>query len=430
MISPKSRLLGLLPVIQAACAMSILAIAGCSSEKAPAPAAGNVTVPAALAEVVELPAGSFAAAWHAEVPLGSAKVKGVFVNDETVFVYATDHRCFWLDRGSGRLKHVSVIAPPHDTLFPPVTLKDRVVFPSTTQLSVHERATGKLIHIDDLPYSASSAAAGTIDGSLLYINVESRNGGRLLALETAPKVGLTAAKRIPYELTPKWELLTRGQMSAGPAVMGEQVYVGSRDGGVYAVRIDNRDILWPGLPEGFFRTGGEILANISVDAVGVYVASMDSKVYRLDPATGRVKWVFHAERGLREDSAPVPTRNDVLVYVPDRGLVAIDKAGSGEIRKGRWTLPEGRQILSADDKYVYVRTDKNAILALDKASGEVKFGSQRGDYGSFASNLSDKDNNIYAATSTGIVYRIKPVLKPGTVGELVLAPSLIPLASN
>ena len=50
MISPKSRLPGLLPVIQAACALAILAVVpGCSSKKeAPASAPRNETVPAAL----------------------------------------------------------------------------------------------------------------------------------------------------------------------------------------------------------------------------------------------------------------------------------------------------------------------------------------------------------------------------------------------
>jgi hypothetical protein len=44
--------------------------------------------------------------------------------------------------------------------------------------------------------------------------------------------------------------------------------------------------------------------------------------------------------------------------------------------------------------------------------------SQRKDYAHFAINANFKDNSvIYAATQDGTVYAIKPVLKPGAVGE-------------
>jgi len=197
------------------------------------------------------------------------------------------------------------------------------------------------------------------------------------------------------------------------------LFVGSRDGNVYAVRGENRDVLWPGLDKGFFKTGGPILADVAVDKDGVYVASMDSKLYCLDINTGRVRWIYYAGTPLRENSDPVATASYVYVYAPGTGIAAIDKAGKQEIRPAKWTVPQARQFLAADEKFVYLRTDDNLIIGVDKMNGQVKMTSQRRDLAVFAINTSTKDTNVYAGTANGQVYSIKPVLKPGTIGEFV-----------
>jgi outer membrane protein assembly factor BamB len=213
--------------------------------------------------------------------------------------------------------------------------------------------------------------------------------------------------------------MTRGQVSAAPAVYQGLVFAGSRDGGVYALRGENRDNLWPGLDAGYFKTGGEILADLQIDKDGIYVASMDSKLYCLDINNGRVRWTYYAGRPLREDSSPVPTANFVYLYVPQTGLVAIDKTGKQETRTAKWVYSRGRQFLASDEKYAYVRADDNSIVAVDKQTGQARFASRRKDFGVFATNSTPKDSNIYACTPDGMMYSIRAVLKPGTVGEWV-----------
>jgi DNA-binding transcriptional regulator LsrR (DeoR family) len=57
-------------------------------------------------------------------------------------------------------------------------------------------------------------------------------------------------------------------------------------------------------------------------------------------------------------------------------------------------------------------------VALDKATGEPKFRSKRRDLTITTPNT--KDATIYAATKRGEVLAIRPVLKGGSVGEIVL----------
>jgi outer membrane protein assembly factor BamB len=219
-------------------------------------------------------------------------------------------------------------------------------------------------------------------------------------------------------------------VSAAPAVYQGLVFAGSRDGGVYALRGENRDNLWPGLDEGYFKTNGEILADLQVDKDGVYVSSMDSKLYCLDINTGRVRWTYYAGRPLREDSSPVPTANFVYLYVPNSGVVAIDKSGKQETRSAKWIYPRGRQFLASDEKYAYIRGEDNSIVAVDKQSGQARFMSRRKDFSVFATNSTPKDSNIYACTPGGMLYSIRAVLKPGTVGEWVSLPAMESVAQK
>jgi len=360
-------------------------------------------------QVVEIPAGSFAGVWRNALPMQGKTVSQIWLNDDMVFVQTSDNHCFCILRRDGHAVSYATAAAPTDTVFAPVTYADRIVFPSTKHLSVFDRSGG-LKHRIPLQYSCSSSGVGA--GPYAFVGLDHPNGGRLAAIDT---------KAQPYTITPWWELMTRGQVSATPAVFNQVIFTGSRDGSVYAVRSDSREVVWSELAQGHFRTGGEILADLKADRTGVYVASMDTKFYCLKPDSGRIGWVYHSGRPLRETSTPLVTADSVYLYVPTVGVVAIDKAGTAEIRSHRWAVAEGRQVLSYDDKYIYLRADGNRIIAADKQTGQVEFRSSRSDFDHFVTNESAKDNTIFAATTAGTVYAIRPVLSFGFVGELVMA---------
>ena len=109
--------------------------------------------------------------------------------------------------------------------------------------------------------------------------------------------------------------------------------------------------------------------------------------------------------------------------MPQIGLAAIDKGGKVETRPAKWVFSRGRQFLSSDEKYAYVRAEDNSIVAVDKQTGQPRFTSRRTDFRFFATNSNAKDSSIYACTPGGMLYSVRAVLKPGTVGEWVMAPS-------
>src|SRR5688572_30835978 len=99
----------------------------------------------AAPEVVEIPTGNFTAQWRAEVPLGQTQPRSIHLNEDKVLLYTSDNKCIWVNRASGHIVSIVQAAKSTDTLYAPVTLADRVVFPSTSELSVFNR-NGKLMH--------------------------------------------------------------------------------------------------------------------------------------------------------------------------------------------------------------------------------------------------------------------------------------------
>ena len=179
----------------------------------------------------------------------------------------------------------------------------------------------------------------------------------------------------------------------------------------------DREPIWP-LPGHVFKTGGPIVGNLTADADSVYVASTDNKLYVLNRNNGKLRWQYFGSSSLR--SGPAVASDTVYQYVPGTGLVALDKAQGDFLRKPRWVAEDATQLLAQDDRNAYVRTKGNRIAARDKKTGEVRFTSQRKDLTVFATNLVKEDGMIYAGTKAGRVIAVRPVLKPGTVGEVVM----------
>jgi PQQ-like domain len=84
----------------------------------------------------------------------------------------------------------------------------------------------------------------------------------------------------------RWTFEAEAGFETNPLVIGTTVYVGNRDGFMYAVNSSNGSLLWK------FQTGGPILfsAAASRDNTKIYFASNDSYAYALNAQTGAQIW--------------------------------------------------------------------------------------------------------------------------------------------
>jgi len=370
---------------------------------------------------------SFARQWATSLQSGAENpVTAVHVSDQFVFAYRQDGSANVMDRATGRLLHIDYPRGGTTRIHPPVILgKDRIVYPTTTFLEVFDfdghyipHATKPSDEIDkpfsqEFRYAIRSDVVGV--GKLVFFGADFPGSGRVV------EVDMTR----PY-VPDIWTLVEPGAgVSAAPALSKDVVYVASEDGNVAAVSIESRAPLWS-LPNGVFGTHGGVEGNLTQDETGLYVASTDTKLYYLAKASGKIKWQYFASVPLRE--GPVVTKDMVYQIVPGVGLAAIDKTPSAEElassydRKPAWIDYSAVQFLSEDGKYIYVRSNDNHIVALDKKTGQVRFASRRNDLAVFATNAKG-DGVIYASTPGSRIMAIRPILEPGEVGELVMAPA-------
>jgi len=368
---------------------------------------------------------SFAGQWTTRLSdAGSDPITAVYVTDQFVFAYRRGGTSTVIDRPSGRLLHIDGPMDGAVSMHPPVVLKDRIVYPTTTFLEVFDlrgryipHATRPTDELDkpfsqDLKFPIRSDAVGS--GKVVVLGADSAGGGR------AVEIDMTR----PYapEL---WTLLEpAASVSAEPAVVGDVVYIAAANGRVAAVTLENRTPLW-GLESAEFVTYGPIVANLAADETGLYVASMDTKLYCLTRSNGKVKWQYFAGRPLRDP--PVVTKEMIYQFAPGTGVAAIDKAQAITSqsptynREPRWVAADAVQFLSDDDRYAYVRSNDNHIVAIDKKTGQPAFTSERNDLTAFATSTKG-DGMTYCASSAGEIIAVKPVLQPGLVGEVVMVP--------
>jgi len=373
---------------------------GCQSQ--------NATEPAPV--IRELPPQSFTPVWSSPLALQKSNPAiALHVRENQVFVYSKDHTSYVLNRRGGQIEHAETVQTLAN-LAPPVVQSDQIIYPTNTTLAIYD-FKGKLVRTVQLPASMRSNGAAGLD-DLIVLGTDNSKGGRIVAMDLTRE----------YD-TPRWELMTRRGVSSTPAILQGAMYAASEDGGVYAVNRE-RTAIWP-VPGGVFHTDGPILADVVVDEYGVYIASTDSKLYCLGRADGKVRWQYFA--GSQLTAAPAVTDDFVYQLVPGEGMVAITKTQGDYNRTSKWTVKEARLFLAEDKTYAYFRSTANRIIAVEKASGSVKFQSET-KFDLFGSNTFD--STIYVGRKSGKIYALTVVLVPGKTGELVLFPAESTLASN
>jgi len=391
-------------------------------------AVGCTQKAAQVAPTVALDSKTFARQWATDLQGGGGNsVTAVYPVENYVFVYRQDGTSTVIDRTSGQLLHIDSPRGGGVRMHPPVLLKDRIVYPTTTYLEVYDVGGRYIPHpmrptdesdkpfSQDLRFAIRSDAVGT--GKFLFFGADFRSSGR------AVEVDMTR----PY-VPDVWTLMTPGSsVSAAPVLSKDSVFIASEDGKVTAVTTESRSPVWSSTSNGMFETFGGVVANLVLDASGLYVASTDTKLYCMHEKSGRVNWQFYAGQPLR--SEPALTKDLVYQAVPGRGLAALEKsppsqlpASSSSNKAPRWIAPDAVKFLSSDDTYAYAATADNHIVALDKKTGEPQFTSRRNDFARFGVNLKG-DGLIYVADNNSRVMSVRPVLRAGSVGEIVMVPA-------
>jgi outer membrane protein assembly factor BamB len=170
----------------------------------------------------------------------------------------------------------------------------------------------------------------------------------------------------------RWSFETEKFISSSPAIAEGKVYVGSRDGTLYAVDAEN------GKPRWTFELGYTDSSPAVIDGV-VYAGNSDNSLYAIDAATGQQIWALEIGGDITDEIVSSPAVVDGVVYAgsTDGHVYAVDAATGQEL----WSAELGDIAASPAvvDGVVYVSTRSLVLYALDAKSGDEKWVHENGD---------------------------------------------------
>jgi outer membrane protein assembly factor BamB/predicted phosphodiesterase len=202
-----------------------------------------------------------------------------------------------------------------------------------------------------------------------------------------------------------WKLQTGGPVVASPSIADGVVYIGSSDHIFRAISLASGDPVWShsGI-EGFVETKPLVAGGL------VVFGAWDGRLYALDAATGRLAWTWQGERPSPYYAPaacwPVAAAGKVFIVAPDRMMTAIELATGREIW-GTDNLSVRESIgVSEDGRRVFVRTTDDVIAAVaPDADGQETLWETEAGIGQDISSaqLAEKDNVVFYGTKNGLL---------------------------
>jgi outer membrane protein assembly factor BamB len=209
----------------------------------------------------------------------------------------------------------------------------------------------------------------------------------------------------------RWRFRTEGRVRSSPAVAGGRMYVGSMDGTLYALELTSGRLVWRFDTEGHTLDSGKfgfdrrtIQSSPAVVDGKVFVGSRDGHLYAVDAETGRKLWTTDHEMSW-VNSSPAVAGGLVFAGSSDNRFVQAVDAQTG---KERWRVPTERLVWSSPavaGDFVYVGDATGTLYALDRITGAERWRYRSGRR-IYSSPVLD-GGLLYVGNDDGAVYALR-----------------------
>jgi len=189
--------------------------------------------------------------------------------------------------------------------------------------------------------------------------------------------GVSTARFFSGQGGVKWQVRTDGAVRSSPAVTDTRVFVGSGDGGLYALdRTDGR-VVWR------FDAGGAVDASPAVADGIVVAATLEGRIFAVEEGSGGIRWSLQTGAALPVNtspaggwdlwaSSPVIVGSTVVIGAPDGGVYSLDLA-TGKQHWRTQTNGRVRATPSVHDGTVVVGSWGGRVYALDLSTGAERW---------------------------------------------------------
>jgi PGF-CTERM protein len=200
-----------------------------------------------------------------------------------------------------------------------------------------------------------------------------------------------------------WEFGTGDLVTSSPTVVDGSVYIGSRDGNLYALDAASGDENWS------VSLDDEVVSSPTVVDGTLFVGSTDGRVYALDPDSGAETWSFAAGVEANDGVRTSPTVADGTVFVgsDEPRIYALDAAEGTEI----WSYGEfpdtgmlSSPTLVDGTLFTGGGVGDNTVYALDAESGEEVW--TVGELGAIRSSPTVAGGTVFIPTYDGRLHAL------------------------
>jgi outer membrane protein assembly factor BamB len=216
----------------------------------------------------------------------------------------------------------------------------------------------------------------------------------------------------------KWHAATAGRVRSSPAVDASRVYVGSADGRVYAFDRATGALKWKFDTEGVKLESGKfgfdrrtVQSSPAVSNGMVFVGARDGWIYAIDAASGTEKWRFdHKVSWI--NTSPAVINGVVYAGSSDAQFVqALDAASGKELWRATtgttWSSP------SVAGDLIFDGDGQGRLNAIDRNAGKVLWSFRTA--GSVMSSPTPSGDLVFVGSADGGVYALRvsatPVLR-------------------
>lgn len=290
---------------------------------------------------------------------GRDTVRSIMADEQAVFVQSTGGMITAFDGETGRRMWAKLIGRPDQVSYPLTTNDSLAFLAAGMNLYAIDKASGETVWQVGLPHHPS--APPEVDDDQVYIGT---TDGSVYALKLARIKELYDRRLLPQysELTHAWRYQAPSEIISPPVSNGQAVVFASYSGLLFSVFAKDRGLNFQ------FETEGRAPIRVPVGRSEntVFVASDDARVFALDMVSGVRKWSFTAGQPVQQQ--PRVVGNSVFVMPAGRGLYSLRTSTGFQ----QWHQREAVKFLAATPEMAFASDRLGNVLILDRKDGSIK----------------------------------------------------------
>jgi serine/threonine protein kinase len=198
-------------------------------------------------------------------------------------------------------------------------------------------------------------------------------------------------------IQPRWVFKSEDEIRASATVMGTTAYVGSYDTNLWALNLENGELVWK------HATNGGIASTPVADETNrtVMFGSEDGSLYSVDARTGRISWSYQTQGRIR--CSPQLAHGHVFVGSDDGKLYCLNAANGRHLWNYDTSAPVRSRPFVTNDLIIF-GSDTGELFAVE-LSGSRKW-SYRAKRAIMSSPVVDHDNICYFGSSDMFFYAV------------------------